>query len=207
MVSIDHLVIAGDRLAAATRHVEDSLGLATVPGGQHPHFATHNRLLSLGPGAYVEAIAPDPSAPPPGRARWFGLDRYAADPPPPPRLVAWALRVDDPAAASAAAPEGIGPVLALERGAYRWRITVPESGVQPFDGLFPALIAWEGDMPPAALPASGAELVSLVLTHPQADRLGQALSTLTGDDRVSVRRGPPGLRAVIRTPAGEKVLA
>ena len=41
-------------------------------------MGTHNRLLKIAserfPDSYLEIIAIDPEAPPPGRARWFGLD-------------------------------------------------------------------------------------------------------------------------------------
>lgn len=204
--AIDHLVVAGATLDAATARVEKSLGVRTVAGGCHGPMATHNRLLSLGPGAYVEALAPDPEGGTPEGARWFGLDRYADDPGTPPRLAAWALRVDNLDAACAEAPDGIGAPRVMTRGDYRWRITIPENGLQPFDGLFPALIAWEGADPARALPDTGARLISLTLSHPDAGRLGWALSMLTDDDRVTVHKGPPGLSALVHTAAGERVL-
>jgi hypothetical protein len=204
--AIDHLVVAGGTLDAATRHAESALGLAALPGGRHARMATHNRLLSLGPDLYVEAIAPDPAANPPDHPRWFGLDRFAIDPGARPRLAAWALRVDDLDEALGAAPDGIGRPVEMRRGAFRWRITVPEDGIQPFDGLYPALIAWDGPDPAAALPDTGARLVSLTLSHPDAGSLGWAFSMLCDDDRVTVRTGAPGLTAIVHTEAGERTL-
>lgn len=204
--SIDHLVVGGGSLRAASDHVETALGVSMVPGGCHACMSTHNSLASLGPEAYVEALAPDPGAAAPLGARWFGIDRYVADPTPAPRLVAWALRVDDLDAALKDAPPGLGTPRLMERGLHRWRITVPANGRQPFDGVFPALIEWDGADPAERLPDSGARLVSLVLSHPDAGRLGWALSMLTGDDRVTVQTGPPGLSALIHTPDGEKDL-
>jgi hypothetical protein len=37
-------------------------------------MGTHNRLLKLGAGRFLEVIAIDPEAPAPGRRRWFDLD-------------------------------------------------------------------------------------------------------------------------------------
>lgn len=199
---LDHLVVTADTLEAAADHVATTLGIKTAGGGAHPAMGTHNRLLSLGPRAYLEALAIDPDAEAPDHARWFGLDSRAG----PPRLAAWALRVPDIEAALAEAPEGMGAPMALARGPYRWRISVPRSGVQPFDGLFPALIEWQGEMPAPALPDEGARLVSLTLSHPRAGALGWALSMLTEDDRLIVREGPAGLTALIHTPDGDKVL-
>lgn len=198
---IDHLVVTGDSLAAASAHVEGSLGLLPGPVGRHEAMGTHNRLVSLGAQDYLEAIAIDPDAPAPARARWFGLDTAG-----PSRLSHWVLRVRDLDAALAEAPEGIGTAVEMHRDGYRWRITVPDDGAQPFDGMFPALIAWEGDPPAAALEDSNARLVQLTINHPRAGALGWALSMLTSDDRVVVRERPVGLSALIMVEEEEKVL-
>ena len=199
---LDHLVVTGETLAAAAAHVEATLGLDMAPGGAHAAMGTHNRLLSLGAADYLEAIAIDPGAPAPAWPRWFGLDARPGSP----RLAAWALRVTDLDAVLADAPTGIGAPMALTRGAYRWRLTVPETGVQPFDGVFPALIEWDGAPPAPALPDHGARLVSLELSHPRAGALGWMLSLLLEDDRVVVREGKPKLTTVIHTAAGDVVL-
>ena len=39
---------------------EGALGATPAPGGHHPLMGTHNQLLSLGPGEYLEVIAIDP---------------------------------------------------------------------------------------------------------------------------------------------------
>ena len=74
---IDHLAIVGDSLAEATAWVQERLGTGLAPGGVHPHMGTHNRLLSLGPDAYLEAIAINTDVPPPVHARWFGMDWFS----------------------------------------------------------------------------------------------------------------------------------
>jgi hypothetical protein len=200
---LDHLVVAGESLDAATAHVEGVLGLEMGGGGSHPTMGTHNRLLSLGAADYLETLAIEPGAPAPIRPRWFGLDRFSGSP----RLVGWALRVDDLDEAVAAASEGVGRPVAARRGPYAWRITLAETGESPFGGLCPALIAWDSAPPAPDLPDVGARLVSLTLTHPRAGALGWALSQLTDDDRVTIHEGPVALRAVIHTPSGEKVLS
>ena len=77
-LEFDHLAVCGETLDAAVAHVEAVLGLTLEPGGVHVEMGTHNRLLSLGPGMYLEAIAVNPEAAHPGRPRWFDLDRFAA---------------------------------------------------------------------------------------------------------------------------------
>ena len=68
MLELDHIAVAGETLEAATAHVEAALGLKMDAGGVHVEMGTHNRLLSLGPGLYMEAIAIDPDGSRPKRA-------------------------------------------------------------------------------------------------------------------------------------------
>lgn len=200
---LDHLVICAADLGAGADDVATRLGVDLAPGGRHAAMGTHNRLLSLGPDLYLEVIAVDPDAPPPGRARWFGLDGFAG----PPRLAAWVAACDDLDAALAAAPAGAGAPLALSRGELSWRMAVAADGGRPFDGVFPALIAWDGAAHPAAmLPDAGCRLRRLTLAHPDAAGLGAALAGLD-DARLAVVPGPPGLSAEIDTPGGPVVLA
>ncbi|KZZ67236.1 VOC family protein, partial [Sulfitobacter sp. HI0129] len=140
MLSLDHLAVAGEDLAAARAHAETALDVILQPGGRHDVFGTHNRLLGLADGLYLEAIAADPDAPAPDRARWFDLDRFSG----PARLTNWICRCDDLDAALARLPDGFGRPVDLQRGDLRWRMSVPEEGRLPFDNLAPALIQWTG---------------------------------------------------------------
>lgn len=200
-MDIDHLAVAGESLEAAAAHVEAALGLPLQPGGQHARFGTHNRLLGLGDGIYLEAIAIDPDAPAPDGPRWFDLDRLAG----PPHLRTWIARVDDLDAALARHPDAGRPI-ALARGDLRWRMAVPEDGVLPFDNRFPALIEWQGTAHPAErLAPSGARLARLIVAHPEAEALRVALAGLN-DPRVVIEPGAPALRAEFDTPHGARVL-
>lgn len=76
MLELDHLAVAAETLEDGREAVETALGVRLQPGGQHPHFGTHNMLLGLEDGLYLEVISIDPAAPKPGYARWFDLDRF-----------------------------------------------------------------------------------------------------------------------------------
>jgi len=198
---IDHLVVTAASLDEGCDWVEARLGVRPGPGGQHALMGTHNRLLGLGPDTYLEVIAIDPGAAPPGRARWFGLDARRG----PPRLTHWVMRVPDLAAALAAAPEGAGQATPLSRGPYRWRFAVTADGHLPFDSLYPALIDWQGPRHPARdLPDTGIRLVRLRLSHPDAARLAGCLPG--ADPRLSVTEGPARLCARFATAEGEREL-
>lgn len=190
-MSFDHLAIAATDLETGAQAISDALGVPLEPGGHHPTMGTHNRLLSLGPGEYLEVIAINPDAPAPGRPRWFDLDRFAG----PARPRAWVLRGDPDVLAL--------PVHDLARSDLRWRMTVPDDGVLPFDGLFPALIQWQGDAHPAdRLPDRGVRLTGLNLSHPTPDNLRAALAQITDDARITVSQGELGLSAHFTTPKG-----
>jgi Glyoxalase-like domain len=202
MLLLDHLAVSAGDLAEGVAWVEDALGVSLAGGGQHPHMATHNRLLGLG-GLYLEVIAVDPAAPRPQYPRWFDLDNFQGRP----RLTNWVARVISISAAVAVAPAGVGVPVALARGDYRWQMAVPEDGKLPFDGGFPALIAWAGDLHPSnALPESGLRLRRLIVTHPQAEDLRAALAGIFADERVVFVGGDRAMQAEFDTPHGVRVL-
>jgi hypothetical protein len=165
-------------------------------------MGTHNRLLRLGPSAYLEVIAIDSAAPPPSRPRWFGLDALAPDAEP--RLAAWVARTDDLDAAAAASPEPLGAVEPMTRGDLRWRLTVPPDGSLPLGGAGPLLIQWEtGPHPAERLPDDGCELVGMTVTHPESERVTRLLAAIGFDGPVAVVAGEAvKLAAEVRTPAG-----
>ncbi|WP_170400449.1 VOC family protein [Ruegeria arenilitoris] len=197
---LDHLAVAGETLEEASAHVEQALGVSLQDGGKHEAFGTHNRLLGLRDGLYLEAIAIDPQAPTVKRTRWFDLDRFAGTP----RLTNWICRVSDIAATLSAFPDEVGQPIDLARGALRWQMAVPSDGRLPFDNLFPALIQWHGDLHPAQmLQDSGCRLRRLVVYHPDALGLARLLGEL---ETVVFDTGPAALRAEFETPHGPRVL-
>ena len=127
-------------------------------GGKTRSWASTTGCL-VGPGR-SRVIAIDPEAPPPGRPRWFDLDspsmqerlsRGVA-------LVTWVVRTDDIEAAVRATAGGKPDILALSRGAYRWRIGVPPSGALAQGGCSPTVIQWATAHPGEALPDVGCRM-------------------------------------------------
>lgn len=202
-MQLDHLAVAATTLAEATAHVEDALGLPMQPGGQHDVFGTHNTLMGLADGLYLEAIAIDPQAAPPNRPRWFDLDRFSGMA----RLTNWICAVDDIATTLAKIPEDVGKPVSLTRGALRWQMAVPSDGILPFDNMFPALIQWQGTLHPSAvLTNPGCQLRRLTVCHPKAGSMTDVLLPLLSDERVRYEVGAPGLHAEFETPHGLRVL-
>jgi hypothetical protein len=213
---LDHLVIVARTLEQGAAWCEATLGVPPGPGGRHAFMGTHNRLLAIGseafPRAYLEIIAIDPQAPPPGRPRWFDMDdatlhQQVADTPrlhhavlrsPNITMMRWGLihKRHDP-----------GNLLAAERatpaGLLKWQILVRDDGRIGADGALPTLIAWDGPHPTDTLPASPVRLRAL-----------RARQLLDGARDVLRWRGPqfvpapaPVLQAVFDTPRGEVTLS
>lgn len=204
MLTLDHIAIATTDLAKGAAWLETALGVPMAPGGKHPHMGTHNRLLSLGPKEYLEVIAIDPDAEGPNQPRWFDLDGFDGQT----RPQTWIARVPDLSAAITSAPLGVGVPWSLERGDLKWRMSVPIDGKLPFDGMFPALIEWEGDAHPAPrLPDQGVRLTGLTLAHPDADGLRAALAPIFKDDRLQiVAADAPALGLRFATAGGDVTL-
>jgi len=201
---LDHLVVACKDLDQGTAWLADRLGVEPQAGGKHPLMGTHNRLLRVGEGCYLEIIAIDPDAPAPARPRWFSLDtpetqaRLAEGP----LLLTWAVRTDKIVEAVTRVPE-LGQVHAATRGALSWRITVPEDGSLQFGGLLPTVIQWDSDAhPAAALEQRGCELQELTLVHPMSAGLVPMFRALRISGPVDLKPGPKELAAVLQSPKG-----
>ncbi len=205
MLILDHIAICCADLAEGAAWAEEQLGVPLLPGGQHARYGTHNRLLGLGEGLYLEVIAADPAAKPTG-PRWFGLDRFSG----PPRLGNWICATKDLNAALDFAPQEAGQAVDLARGALRWKISVPEDGSLPFDGGFPTLIEWgEGSPHPSrSLGSSGVRLDRWIVRHPRATDISALLGGRLEDPRVTFETAETaGFVAVFDTPSGQRVLS
>ena len=199
---VDHLVWAGPRLDEEIARLEALTGVRARAGGRHPGEGTHNALLALRQGSYLELIAPDPEALAPPRPRWFGLDTLAG-----PRLVTWAARASDlerQAAAARAAGHPLGEIRDGRRElgdgtALAWRLTGPD--LRLGDGLVPFLIDWGWSPHPSAAAPAGLVLRGLRAEHPDPDAIRRLLRPL-GIDLTVDRAASPELVATLDTPRG-----
>ncbi len=203
-LELDHIAVAGATLGEATEAVEAALGVPLQKGGEHDVFFTHNMLLGLEDGLYLEAIAINPAAPAPDCPRWFDLDRFTG----PPRLTNWICRTDDLAGVLPALAPGVGKPISLQRGDLRWQMAVPDTGVLPFENVHPAVIEWGTNLHPAnMLERSGCRLNRLVIAHPLGRELRAILDPYLKDSRVVIETNDsPALLAEFDTPHGVRRL-
>lgn len=200
--TLDHLVYATPDLPADADRIGRRLGVQLTEGGRHLGRGTRNVLLDLGFSAYLEIIGPDTDAPEPETPRPLGIDALTA-----PRLVTWAVQVDDiDKAVARALARGYdpGPVQAMSRERpdgtrLDWRLTVWSGDG---DGLVPFLIEWgTGVLHPSRTSAPGCRLVRFAAEHPAPDSIRPWLEALGVE--LTVRPAPaPALVAVIEGPGG-----
>lgn len=233
-LELDHLVVAARTLEEGSRFIADTLGVEPVEGGAHVAMGTHNRLLGLWGGAYLEVIAIDPQAGSEragtdgtlarARPRWFSLDdpamqeRLARGP----YLAHWAARVPRPKDLGrwqTQYPSRIPSVIRMARGELTWRLTVPDDGAFPSwdgagQGILPTLIQWDTAAHPSSrLPATGLAVKRLLARHPRADAVRAQLEWLGAahlvefDDTADAKDSGPALVAEIETPSAVRTLA
>ena len=190
---LDHLVVTAPTLAVGVAWVDAILGVAPQASGEHQRMGTHNALLRLGDARYLEVLAINPAAPPPGRPRWFALDGTASDSSP--RLAGWIARTDDIRTAKAECSDQLGEIEQMTRGALNWLITIPADGSIPGDGVVPTLIEWHTHEHPASqLENQGCSLVGLEAFHPNPNSVTRILDCLGVQRVVVVNAIPVGER-------------
>jgi Glyoxalase-like domain len=199
---LDHLVYAAPELERAVGEIERRVGVKPALGGTHAGGLTHNALLSLGAGSYLEIIARVPGSEAPVAALPFGLETLDE-----PRLVTWAVAVEDiERGVEAARAARYDPGEMMESGRdlpdgsrLSWQLVVR---AQPAaDGIVPFLIHWVSEPHPSTTAPKGCQFVALGAEHPEPESVRAMLQTLGLS--LSVREGTiPRLIATLETPNG-----
>ena len=142
--NLDHILLGAADLDHGIAWMEERSGVRAIFGGVHPGRGTRNALLSLGPGRYLEIIAPDPQQ----TSATSGNDmvnrlRTIQEP----RLIGWAAHTDDVASlVQKAAAAGIaienprdGSRVRPDGKTLQWRSFALK---KDFDGVLPFFIEW-----------------------------------------------------------------
>lgn len=168
---IDHIVVGANSLEEGIAYVKEKLGITIPPGGKHPHMGTHNHLVRVGQGIFLEVIAIDPQAEAPKHPRWFALDdpeqkkRLAQQP----RLIHWLVGSKDIQASIALNPLDMSEAKRMTRGQLHWLIGIREDGALLENGIIPTFIQWPDGIHPAEnMSDLGLKLETLRLIYPQS---------------------------------------
>jgi len=204
LAHFDHLVVGIRSLSEGVAEFERLTGVVPVIGGQHPGRGTENALVSLGPGAYLEIIAPQPgSALSAADETMRGVDHL--------RILTWAVAVSDVdasvtalrAAGFAALPPVSGSRLTPAGERLGWtvfRLNDKRIAHAPF------FICWdETTRHPSETSPGGCTLEQLLIGEPAPDRLNAVLraldvsgiSVIAGDARIETQIGCAARRVVL----------
>jgi Glyoxalase-like domain len=210
-LNLDHLVIVAPSLEEGAAHVREQIGIDILAGGKHPEMGTHNLLLRLGDGVFLEVIAVDPAAGAPAGPRWFGLDDAGAVLSAwneGRRLRGWVARTDDLDGVLAHHGALLGRKTPVSRGDRRWFFSVRPDGMFPAGGVAPPVINWgERGCPAPEMPDLGAKLVSFQIEHPDPVWVTEIYKRLNVVNPPQVHKGAEmRYRAMIDTPRGIKEL-
>jgi hypothetical protein len=183
---VDHIVYVTPDIERSVLDLGARLGVAAIPGGQHPSWGTRNALLALGPLAYLEIMGADPSLPQPPMPRPLGIDGLSV-----PRLATWVCRSEDlNATVSAARRAGVdlGNVESRSRTRpdgtlLRWSMS--DLFADRLGGIVPFFINWGGSPHPAQSAPMGCTLEGLRAEHPEPERVRVVLKALGIDLPVS----------------------
>jgi hypothetical protein len=199
---LDHIVVGIRALDEGMAAFERLTGVAPVRGGRHPNRGTENALVSLGPGRYLEIVAPHGE---PVAAHDLGemrsLDELT--------VIDWAVGVNGMTAARQAMTAA-GATLGSEAPGSRvlpsgflleWstaRLTAPAIATAPF------FIQWKtGTVHPSMTSPSGCRVSGMEVQDPAAADLSRTLNALQISG-VTVRRGDPGIFVTLE--CGERSL-
>lgn len=212
MLQLDHITIIAPTLAEGVAHVRNRLDIDVPFGRRHQSMGTHNHLLRIGKGVYLEIIAIDPGAPRPAHPRWFGLSdetavRVAWDSGF--RLRGWVVRTTDIDSVLSKHGPVLGRKAQLVGGDSFFFFSIPDDGSLPLGGAAPSVIDRRGRPPPVDSMANhGAQLQALVLEHPDAEAITCLYEDLGIDTPPKVQKSDLfRFRATIQTFGGLKELS
>ena len=206
--AVDHLLLGEPDLDRGIAWLEQLTGVKAVAGGSHPGMGTRNALVSLGPGQYLEIIAPDPAQ----TIYNFQIDVTEL---PGPRLVNWAARTGDVATVADRARTAGFPVFGPRDGSrarpdgklLKWKIVAVMNalGSRTFQPV-PFFIQWAADsVHPSEDSPKGCALESFTIEHRDPAGVTDTLTKL-GIEAVVTRATLPRLVATLNTPKGSVTL-
>ncbi|MBC8438062.1 MAG: VOC family protein [Deltaproteobacteria bacterium] len=186
---IDHLVIGADSLTQGVDYVRNLMGVDIPYGGEHIKMGTHNHLMKLGDGVFLEVIAINRHVQQPERPRWYGLD----DPfirqkiKRQPTFLTWVINTHDIDGLIRQAIFSLGESTLINRGSLSWNFGLPKDGRLLAGGLLPYAIEWHSDKHPSEnMTDLGCSLHSLEIYHPYPFWLQAALESIDSFQLVKV---------------------
>ena len=202
---VDHFMWAAVDLESASAEFERLTGVRPAFGGRHIGFGTHNALVSLSNGSYMEVLALDPEQDTGGP---LGAEIALLTSP---AILAFHIkRADLESVVSVYEEMNIdykGPFdLSRQRPdgvVLKWRLLLPESPV--YKHALPVFIDWMDAPHPSTSTPTGCELTQFEVGYPQNEELSLLYKKLDVSLPV-VYSKEAYAKATLQTPKGEVVL-
>lgn len=203
---IDHLVYAVPDLKKSIKDLSKLLGVEVIYGGEHKSEGTHNALVNLGNGCYLELLAIDKNNTNISKKRWMGMDLLTE-----PMLTRWAIKSDnleeDAAILKAAHPQmgniKTGSRKKTDGSTLSWALSMPLAA--PLVEVLPFALDWKDSIHPTESLPDVCQLVELQATHPEPDTVLPTLEAL--GVTISLKKNTnASLTAVIQSPNGLVIL-
>ncbi|HFA48835.1 MAG TPA: VOC family protein [Bacteroidetes bacterium] len=200
--NVDHIVYAVPNLEEAISDIEKKLGVAPEPGGRHKSLGTHNALVNLGNGCYLELIAADPDNTTFSGEHWMGIDLITQ-----PTITRWAVKTNDLDRDIHYLRE-VDPRLGNIKGGTRkkpdgtkfiWKASMPLPA--PKVEILPFIIDWKGREHPTKSLPDACKLIELRATHPTPYFMETAIHAMNVDIKLGVA-DEASITAVIESPNG-----
>ena len=212
MHELDHLLWQERDLREGEARFAELTGVTAVYGGPHAEGGTHNSLLSLGGGRYLELISPNPERPEHLNSEHSGTGGLLENVPPDaaPGLFTFAVKAADLNLVGQSAQTSGLEVLRQSGGrttpggeTLTWE-TLNVSNHE-FGGFVPFFIRWGEVVHPSETAPRGCELLEFGVSHPRHQKLSELYAALQVAGTV-FETEQPRLRAVLQTPKGRVVL-
>ena len=211
--AIDHIVIGAASLKQGVDYVRRTLGVDIPFGGVHQTMGTHNHLMQLGEGLFLEVIAPNPDLPSPDTPRWYGMDdpHLRCQLENQPMLLTWVINTNNITALLAQADFSFGTIESISRGELNWLFGLPDDGRLLAGGMLPYVMQWNTKTHPAQnMFHAGCELKEIAIYHSHPDWVRSVLSSIGAEKLVNIypadRDTLSFLEVKIKTPSGLKSL-
>lgn len=179
IIGLDHIVYAVPNLEKGMDMIERNFGVRPVYGGQHKNQGTHNALLNLHNGSYLELIAIDKQNTIVKPPRWMGVDLITE-----PTITRWAVRSDnikEDIDLFKRLQIPVGKILAgsrkkLDGSTLSWEMSAPSSQAK-VDPL-PFIVDWKDSVHPSQSLPQVCLLVYFAISHPESASMKTLFSEL-----------------------------
>ncbi len=185
---IDHIVLTVSDLQNTMNLFQNTYGIQTQHGGQHKEFGTHNALVNLGNGVYLEILAPDPNNEAFAGKRWMGADLSQN-----PVVSRWALKSSDlenDQSILSKFNKKYGDIIEGSRqktdgNMLRWKMIKPLPS--PLVDIVPFMVDWtDSDSHPTDSLPVACQLHSIEFGHPEKEKYQQLFEELNVEHKVEV---------------------